>query len=71
MQKKSIQMVVAGKTVTVQIGKEMHKIVLADCIRNETDCGALINCSINCKIYHFVVRLFLFQSKYRGKRKKR
>ena len=32
---------------------------------------ALINCSINCKIYHFVVRLFLFQSKYRGKRKKR
>ena len=25
-------MVVAGKTVTVQIGKEMHKIMLADCI---------------------------------------
>ena len=29
----------------------------------------LINCSINCKIYPFVVRLFLFQSTYRGKRK--
>ena len=33
---------------------------------------ALINCSINCKIYHFVVRLFLFQSKnIEGKGKKR
>ena len=31
---------------------------------------ALKNCSINCKIYPFVVRLFLFQSKYRGKRKR-
>ena len=70
-------MVVAGKTVTIQIRKEMHKIVLVDCIRRSMCVcegsvpRALINCSINCKIYHFVVRLFLFQSKYRGKRKKR
>ena len=28
-------------------------------------------CSKNCKRYSFVLRLFLFQSKYRGKRKKR
>ena len=27
------------KTVTVQIGKEMHKIVLADCIRKVSVCG--------------------------------
>ena len=31
-------MVVAGKTVTVQIGKEMHKIMLADCIRKVNVC---------------------------------
>ena len=31
-------MVVAGKTVTVQIGKEMQKIVLADCIRKANVC---------------------------------
>ena len=32
-------MVVAGKTVTVQIGKEMHKIALAVCIRKVNVCG--------------------------------
>ena len=31
-------MVVAGKTVTVQIGKEMHKIMLVDCIKKVNVC---------------------------------
>ena len=31
-------MVVVGKTVTVQIEKDMHKIVLADCIRKVNGC---------------------------------
>ena len=31
-------MVVGGKTVTVQIGKEMHKIMLAGCIKKVSVC---------------------------------